>query len=51
MVALIGFLLVLWLVVAVIGALVKTLGWLIYVGVLLFVATAVVGWIKRKTSS
>ncbi|EFV14100.1 hypothetical protein [Segniliparus rugosus] len=51
MLALIGFLLVVWLVLTIVGLFVKTLAWLVYVGALLFVATAVIGWLKRKTSS
>lgn len=45
---LIGFLLVVWLVVTVIGAVVKGLFWLAVVGVLFFVATAALGASKRK---
>ncbi|ADG97771.1 conserved hypothetical protein [Segniliparus rotundus DSM 44985] len=51
MLALIGFLLVLWLALTIVGLLVKTLAWLVYVGALLFVVTAVIGWVKRKASS
>ncbi len=45
---LIGFLLVVWLVVTVIGAVVKGLFWLAVVGVLFFVATAALGASKRR---
>jgi hypothetical protein len=45
---LIGLLLVVWLVVTLIGALAKGLFWLAVVGLLLFVATAVMGWNKRN---
>jgi hypothetical protein len=45
---LIGILLVVWLVVTVIGAVVKGLFWLAVVGVLFFVATAALGMGKRK---
>jgi hypothetical protein len=48
MLALIGLLLVVWLVCAVVGAVVKGLAWLLVVGAILFVATAVVGWVKRE---
>jgi hypothetical protein len=48
MLALIGLLLVIWVVCAVIGAVVKGLVWLLILGVVLFVATAVFGWIKRE---
>jgi hypothetical protein len=46
---LIGLLLVVWLVITVLGALVKGLFWLAVVGLLLFVATAALGWNKRNT--
>ncbi len=45
---LIGILLVVWLVVTVVGAVVKGLFWLAVVGVLFFVATAAIGATKRK---
>jgi hypothetical protein len=48
MLALIGLLLVVWLVCVVLGAMVKGLAWLLILGVVLFVATAVVGWVKRE---
>ena len=44
---LIGLLLVVWLVVTVIGAVVKGLFWLAVVGLIFFVATAALGWTKR----
>jgi hypothetical protein len=46
---LIGFLLVVWVVVTVVGAVLEGLFWLAVVGVLLFVVTAVIGWNKRDT--
>jgi hypothetical protein len=46
---LIGILLAVWLVVTVVGWLVKGLFWLAVVGLLLFVATAVLGWGKRDS--
>jgi uncharacterized membrane protein len=46
---LIGLLLVVWLVVSVVGAVVKGLFWLAVVGVLFFVATAAIGASKRRT--
>jgi len=46
---LLGLLLVAWLVITVIGAIVKGLFWLAVVGLLLFAATAVLGWNKRNT--
>jgi hypothetical protein len=44
---LLGLLLVIWLVITVVGAVVKGLFWLAVVGVLFFVATAALGWNKR----
>ena len=44
---LIGILLVVWLVVAVAGAVIKGLFWLAVIGALFFVATAALGWKKR----
>ena len=43
-----GLLLVVWLVIAVAGAVIKGLFWLAVVGVLFFVATAAIGWTKRN---
>lgn len=51
MLALIGILLVVWLVLAVLGFVVKGLLWLAIVGIVLFVATAAWGWIKRNTGT
>ncbi len=49
MLGLIGLLLVIWLVFIVVGAAVKGLVWLLIVGAILFVATALYGWIKRES--
>ena len=49
MLQLIGLVLVVWLVITVVGALVKGLFWLAVVGLLLFVVTAAFGWGKRNT--
>ena len=49
MLQLIGLLLVVWLVITVVGALVKGLFWLVVVGLLLFLVTAALGWGKRNT--
>jgi hypothetical protein len=46
---LIGLLLVVWLALTIIGAVVKGLFWLAVVGLIFFVATAVLGWGKRNT--
>jgi hypothetical protein len=42
-----GLLLVIWLLITVIGAVVKGLFWLAVVGLLFFVATAALGWRRR----
>jgi hypothetical protein len=46
---LLGLLLVVWLVVTIVGAVVKGLFWLAVIGLLFFLATAVLGWGKRGT--
>ncbi|MCW3817775.1 hypothetical protein ONA91_25320 [Micromonospora sp. DR5-3] len=48
MIALILALLLVWLVLVVVGLLVKGLFWLFVIGAILFVATAVVGWVRRR---
>lgn len=50
MLALIGILLIVWLVFVVLGVVVKGLLWLAIIGIILFVATAVWGWFKRKAT-
>jgi hypothetical protein len=45
----IALLLVIWLALAVVGAVVEGLFWLLVVGAVLFVATAAYGWVKRNT--
>ncbi|MEV4604705.1 hypothetical protein AB0K15_46045 [Amycolatopsis sp. NPDC049253] len=49
MVALLGILLVVWLVCVVVGIAVKGLVWLLILGVVLFAATAAIGFVKRKS--
>lgn len=44
-------LLVLWLVFAVIGALIEGLFWLLVLGVVAFIATAIWGWLKSRTKA
>jgi hypothetical protein len=44
---LLGLLLVIWLVITVVGAVVKGLFWLAVLGLIFFVATAALGWNKR----
>jgi hypothetical protein len=48
MLALVGVLLVVWVVLAVLGFVIKGLVWLAIVGIVLFVATAAFGWVRRK---
>ena len=50
MLGLILLLLVVWVVVSVLGAVIKGLFWLTVVGVVLFLATAAWGWTKRSAS-
>ena len=47
MLGFIALLLVVWVALAVIGAVVKGLFWLAVVGAVLFVATAAFGWLRR----
>ena len=49
--AIVGVLLVVWIVLAVVGFVVKSLLWLAIVALVLFVITAAYGWVKRKASS
>ena len=51
MLRLLGLLLVIWLVISVVGAVVKGLFWLAVVGLLFFVATAALGWNKRENKA
>ena len=44
-----GLLLAVWLVITVLGAVIKGLFWLAVVGALFFVVTAALGWNKRRT--
>jgi hypothetical protein len=48
----IGFiltLLVIWAILAVLGLTIKGLFWLFVIGLLLFIVTGVVGWMRRST--
>jgi hypothetical protein len=49
MIGLIVALLVIWLILAVLGIVVKGLFWLFVVGAILFVLTGVFGWFRRRT--
>ena len=44
-------LLIIWLVLSILGFVVKGLLWLAIIGLVLFVATAVWGWLKRKSNA
>ncbi|HWB90134.1 MAG TPA: hypothetical protein VG872_13140 [Acidimicrobiia bacterium] len=44
------FLLIVWIVLAVLGAVLEGLFWLTVVGLILLVGTAVWGWMKRSAS-
>jgi uncharacterized membrane protein (Fun14 family) len=46
---LIALLLIIWIALVVIGAVIKGLFWLAVIGVVLFLATAAFGWIRRRT--
>lgn len=48
MIALIVALLLIWLGLAVVGLVVKGLFWLFVIGAILFVVTALVGWLRRR---
>jgi uncharacterized membrane protein (Fun14 family) len=43
-----GLLLAIWLVVTVIGVVIKGLFWLAVIGLVFFVATAALGWNRRR---
>ena len=47
--ALVAVLLVVWLVVTIVGAIVKGLFWLVMVGLVLFLVTGAYGWTKKGT--
>lgn len=51
MLALIILLLIVWLVLAVLGFVVKGLLWLAVVGIVLFLATAIVGLVRRPSTT
>ncbi|MFU8870457.1 hypothetical protein [Micromonospora sp. SL4-19] len=48
MIALLVALLLVWLVLVVIGLVAKGLFWLFVVGAILFAATAIVAWVRRR---
>ncbi|MDO5751706.1 hypothetical protein [Arthrobacter sp.] len=51
MMGLIVALLVIWVVLAVLGFVVKGLLWLAVLAIVLFVATAAIGWVRRNITS
>lgn len=51
MVIFLGFLLIAWLVLVILGFVIKGLLWLAFVGIILFIVTGIVGWIRRKAAS
>lgn len=51
MLGLIVVLLIVWAVLAILGAVIEGLLWLTLIGVVLFIATVAWGWIKRRTGT
>lgn len=51
MLGFLALLLIIWLALVVIGFVVKTLFWLAVIGIVLFLATAAFGWLRRSTGS
>ena len=49
MIGFLALLLIIWIALVVIGAVVKGLFWLAVIGVVLFLATAAFGWMRRHT--
>lgn len=49
MLGFLGLLLVVWLILIVLGAVIKGLFWLVIIGVVLFLATSAYGWVKRES--
>jgi hypothetical protein len=48
MLGFLGLLLLIWLAFIIIGAVVKGLFWLLIIGAVFFLATALYGWVKRE---
>ncbi|MEO8219833.1 MAG: hypothetical protein ABI563_03500 [Specibacter sp.] len=48
MVQIISVLLIIWLVLAILGVVVKGLLWLAVIAAVLFVVTAAIGWVRRN---
>jgi hypothetical protein len=51
MIGLIIFLLVVWLILTVVGITIKGLFWLAIIGGVLFLATAIWGWVRRGSGT
>ncbi len=51
MLAILGVLLLIWIAFVLLGVFIKGLVWLLIVGIVLFVATAVIGFVKREALS
>jgi len=49
MLILVIVLLVLWLILSIVGFAIKGLLWLALIGIVLFVATAIIGFVRRST--
>lgn len=49
MLGFLGLLLVVWLVLVVLGFVIKGLFWMVFVGAVLLLATAAYGYVKRKS--
>ena len=49
MVGFVLLLLAIWLILAVLGIVVKGLFWLFIIALILFVATGIFGWVRRRT--
>jgi hypothetical protein len=47
MMTLVILLLTIWLILAVVGFAIKGLVWLAIIGIILFVATSIIGWMRR----
>jgi len=51
MIGLVITLLVVWLILAVVGITIKGLFWLAIIGIVLFLATAIWGWVRRGSGT
>ena len=51
MLGILALLLIVWLAFVVIGFVVKTVFWLAVIGIVLFLATAAFGWVRRNSRS